>query len=39
MPEEYVFSESDLFDFKNVPKVTRCVAMLAKMVWCEKKTY
>ena len=32
VPEEYIFQESDLFDFKNIPKVTRCVAMLAKMV-------
>lgn len=32
MPEEYLFTESDLFEFKNIPKVTRCVAMLGKMV-------
>lgn len=32
VPEEYIFEERDLFEFKNVPKVTRCVAMLAKMV-------
>ena len=31
VPEEYVFAEADLFEFKNIPKVTRCVAMLAKM--------
>ena len=31
VPEEFLFNEADLFDFKNVPKVTRCVAMLAKM--------
>ncbi len=32
IPEEYLFEERDLFEFKNVPKVTRCVAMLGKMV-------
>ena len=36
MPEEYIFSEEDLFEFKNIPKVTRCVAMLAKMVGARK---
>ena len=32
VPEEYMFDEDDLFQFKNIPKVTRCFAMLAKMV-------
>ncbi len=32
IPEEYIFQESDLFHFKNIPKVTRCITMLAKMV-------
>ncbi len=32
MPEEYIFEETDLTEFKNIPKVTRCCAMLAKMV-------
>ena len=30
--EEYIFEEEDLTEFKNIPKVTRCFAMLAKMV-------
>ena len=30
--EEYIFKEEDLTEFKNIPKVTRCFAMLAKMV-------
>lgn len=32
VPDEYVFDERDLVEFKNIPKVTRCFAMLAKMV-------
>ena len=32
VPEEYIFEEEDLTEFKNIPKVTRCFAMLAKMV-------
>ena len=32
VPEEYIFEETDLIEFKNIPKVTRCFAMLAKMV-------
>jgi len=32
VPERYIFQEEDILQFKNVPKVTRCVAMLAKMV-------
>lgn len=36
IPEEYIFTESDLFEFKNIPKVTRCIAMLAKMVRIRK---
>jgi hypothetical protein len=36
VPDEYIFEERDLAEFKNIPKVTRCFAMLAKMV--SKKT-
>ena len=32
VPEEYIFKDTDLFDAKNIPKVTRCIAMLGKMV-------
>ena len=39
IPEEYIFTESDLFEFKNIPKVTRCIAMLAKMVNTVVKMY
>lgn len=31
VPEEYIFEDTDLVEFKNIPRVTRCVAMLAKM--------
>lgn len=32
VPEKYLFDLDDLIEMKNMPKVTRCVAMLAKMV-------
>ena len=32
IPEKYIFDIGDLMDLANVPKVTRCVAMMAKMV-------
>ena len=37
VPEDYMFSEKDLVEFKNIPKVTRCVAMLGKMVSTENR--
>ena len=32
IPEKYIFEIGDLMDLANVPKVTRCIAMMAKMV-------
>ena len=32
IPSAYLFEIEDLSELKNVPKVTRCVAMMAKMV-------
>ena len=32
VPEKYLFDLDDLIEMKNMPKVTRCIAMLAKMV-------
>lgn len=32
IPQQFLFELPDLIDCKNVPKVTRCVATLAKMV-------
>ena len=32
VPEKYLFEMEDLIEMKNMPKVTRCMAMLAKMV-------
>jgi hypothetical protein len=32
LPEKYLFDLDDLIEMKNMPKVTRCIAMLAKMV-------
>ncbi len=32
LPEKYLFDLDDLVEMKNMPKVTRCIAMLAKMV-------
>ena len=32
IPERFLFEKEDLIDLKNVPKVTRCIATLAKMV-------
>ena len=32
IPERYIFQIEDLSELKNVPKVTRCIAMMAKMV-------
>ena len=32
IPENFLFSQDDLIELKNVPKVTRCIATLAKMV-------
>ena len=32
IPEAYLFDVEDLMEHKNIPKVTRCFAMLAKMV-------
>jgi hypothetical protein len=32
VPEVFVFEDADLFEFRNIPKVTRCIAMLGKMV-------
>jgi hypothetical protein len=32
VPEKYLFDIDDLIEMKNMPKVTRCMAMLAKMV-------
>ena len=32
IPENFLFAQDDLIELKNVPKVTRCIATLAKMV-------
>ena len=32
IPERYIFQIEDLMEMKNVPKVTRCIAMMAKLV-------
>ena len=32
VPPKYIFDLDDLCELKNVPKVTRCMAMLAKVV-------
>ena len=32
IPEKFLFAREDLMDLKNIPKVTRCIATLAKMV-------
>ncbi len=32
LPEKYLFDLDDLIEMKNMPKVTRCIAMLGKMV-------
>ena len=32
VPDKYLFEMEDLIEMKNMPKVTRCMAMLAKMV-------
>ena len=34
IPENFLFAQDDLIELKNVPKVTRCIATLAKMVSC-----
>ncbi|XP_040583743.1 muscle-specific protein 20 [Lepeophtheirus salmonis] len=31
VPEEYLFKPEELLEMKNIPKVTRCIAMLAKI--------
>jgi len=31
IPENFLFAQDDLIELKNVPKVTRCIATLAKM--------
>ena len=32
VPEQYLFEINDLKDMTNIPKVTRCIAMVGKMV-------
>ena len=32
VPEQYLFKIDDLTEMTNIPKVTRCIAMLGKMV-------
>ena len=32
IPEEFLFKQEDLIELKHVPRVTRCIAFLAKMV-------
>ena len=32
VPDNYLFGVNDLKDMTNIPKVTRCIAMLGKMV-------
>ena len=32
IPEAYLFDVEDLMEHKNIPKVTRCIAVMAKMV-------
>ena len=32
VPEQYLFEINELKDMTNIPKVTRCIAMLGKMV-------
>ena len=32
IPEEFLFKQEDLIELKHVPRVTRCIATLAKMV-------
>lgn len=32
VPEKYLFDPDELIEMRNMPKITRCVAMLAKMV-------
>jgi len=32
LPEKYLFEPDELIDMRNMPKITRSIAMLAKMV-------
>ena len=32
IPPQFLFQKEDLIELKNIPKVTRCIATLAKMV-------
>jgi len=36
VPEQYLFEINDLKDMTNIPKVTRCIAMVGKMSGSEK---
>ncbi|QQP52328.1 Uncharacterized protein FKW44_004449, partial [Caligus rogercresseyi] len=31
VPDEFLFTPEELLEMKNIPKVTRCIAMLAKI--------